>query len=173
MHAAVTRAPSDDWCAQQARNTTLDIQPKALVVDHDAKLGGAWSWQLAHHRAPLAAPRIFQEKAAPAAAQTRAFRRSLPPHQRHVAIARLGTSSIGGADQVFVLDQPSDRILSNDRSGSFIICRASRSRAQVAGALTSETPPLSLIGDVRSRIALDTKLRIALSTGSSRSSRSN
>src|SRR6267378_4254672 len=39
MHAAVTRAPSDDWCAQQARNTTLDIQPEVLVVDRDAKLG--------------------------------------------------------------------------------------------------------------------------------------
>src|SRR5229473_7767202 len=39
LHAAVTRAPSDDWCAQQARNATLDIQPEALVVDRDAKLG--------------------------------------------------------------------------------------------------------------------------------------
>src|SRR5437899_12507762 len=38
MHAAVTRAPSDDWCAQQARNATLDIQPEVLVVDRDAKM---------------------------------------------------------------------------------------------------------------------------------------
>jgi len=43
MHAAVTRAPSDDWCAQQARNTTLDIQPQVLVVDRDAKLGARFA----------------------------------------------------------------------------------------------------------------------------------
>src|SRR2546425_1857024 len=43
MHAAVTRAPSDDWCAQQARNTTLDIQPEVLVVDRDAKLGARFA----------------------------------------------------------------------------------------------------------------------------------
>src|SRR5216684_2392556 len=43
IHAAVTRAPSDDWCAQQARNTTLDIQPGVLVVDRDAKLGARFA----------------------------------------------------------------------------------------------------------------------------------
>ncbi len=43
MHAAVTRAPSDDWRAQQARNTTLDIQPEVLVVDRDAKLGARFA----------------------------------------------------------------------------------------------------------------------------------
>ncbi len=43
IHAAVTRAPSDDWCAQQARNTTLDIQPEVLVVDRDAKLGARFA----------------------------------------------------------------------------------------------------------------------------------
>jgi len=43
MHAAVTRAPSDDWCAQQARNATLDIQPEVLVVDRDAKLGARFA----------------------------------------------------------------------------------------------------------------------------------
>ena len=43
MHAAVTRAPSDDWCAQQARNTTLDVQPEVLVVDRDAKLGARFA----------------------------------------------------------------------------------------------------------------------------------
>src|SRR5260221_2751035 len=43
VHAAVTRAPSDDWCAQQARNTTLDIQPEVLVVDRDAKLGARFA----------------------------------------------------------------------------------------------------------------------------------
>ena len=43
VHAAVTRAPSDDWCAQQARNTTLDIQPEVPVVDRDAKLGARFA----------------------------------------------------------------------------------------------------------------------------------
>ncbi len=43
IHAAVTRAPSDDWAAQQARNTTLDIQPEVLVVDRDAKLGARFA----------------------------------------------------------------------------------------------------------------------------------
>src|SRR5262249_35764861 len=43
MHAAVTRAPSDDWCAQQARNTPLDIKPEVLVVDRDAKLGARFA----------------------------------------------------------------------------------------------------------------------------------
>src|SRR5207253_9606549 len=35
--------PSDDWCAQQARNATLDIQPEVLVVDRDAKLGARFA----------------------------------------------------------------------------------------------------------------------------------
>ena len=43
MHGAVTRAPSDYWCAQQARNTTLDVQPEVLVVDRDAKLGARFA----------------------------------------------------------------------------------------------------------------------------------
>ena len=43
MHAAVTRAPSDDWCAQQARNATLDVQPEVLVVDRDAELGARFA----------------------------------------------------------------------------------------------------------------------------------
>src|SRR5882724_5550233 len=43
VHAAVTRAPSDDWCEQKARNTTLDIQPEVLVVDRDAKLGARFA----------------------------------------------------------------------------------------------------------------------------------
>jgi putative transposase len=43
LHAAVTRTPSDDWCAQQARNTTLDIRPEVLVVDRDAKLGARFA----------------------------------------------------------------------------------------------------------------------------------
>src|SRR5467141_1216731 len=43
VHAAVTRAPSDDWCAQQARNATLDIRPEVLVVDRDAKLGARFA----------------------------------------------------------------------------------------------------------------------------------
>src|ERR1700687_998651 len=44
MHAAITRAPSDDWCAQQARNANLDLQPEVLVLDRDAKLGARFAW---------------------------------------------------------------------------------------------------------------------------------
>jgi transposase InsO family protein len=43
IRAAVTRAPSDEWCAQQARNATLDTHPEVLVVDRDAKLGARFA----------------------------------------------------------------------------------------------------------------------------------
>src|SRR6267142_2701524 len=43
LHAAVTYAPTDEWRAQQARNSTMDDAPQVVISDRDTKLGARFA----------------------------------------------------------------------------------------------------------------------------------
>ena len=43
LHAAVTYAPTDEWCAQQAGDASMDRVPQVVVCDHDTKLGARFA----------------------------------------------------------------------------------------------------------------------------------
>jgi putative transposase len=54
----VTYAPSDAWCAQQARNATLEAAPAVFVCDRDAKLGLRAGFRIVGARVVRTAPGV-------------------------------------------------------------------------------------------------------------------